>query len=126
MALSTREITFASNAAGVHGRSGLAHVGRWGSWPLGAVAKLSTAEAKFQVQSESSGLDNRIDKGLGRFLRQIMASALDEVVRILARKFPGIGTGIQVRRTVGIAFKRNGRHGDDRACGEPLFQLIIF
>ncbi len=29
-------------------------------------------------------------------------------------------------RTVGIPFKGDGRHSDDRACGKPLFQSVIF
>ena len=46
-------------------------------------------------------------------------------VRIFAREFLGIGTGVRMRRTIGITFKRNRRHGDDRTCGKPLFQIVI-
>jgi hypothetical protein len=28
--------------------------------------------------------------------------------------------------TIGITFKGNGGHGDDRAFGKPLFQIVIF
>jgi hypothetical protein len=30
-----------------------------------------------------------------------------------------------VRRAIGIAFKRDGRHSDDRGLGKPPFQLVI-
>ncbi len=53
-------------------------------------------------------------------------SALDRTVRIVAGKFPGIGAGVQMRRTIGIAFKRNGGHGDDGPDGKPLFQIVEF
>ena len=52
-------------------------------------------------------------------------AAFDEPVRIFAREFLGIRTGVRVRRTIGITFKRNSRHGDDRKCGKPLFQIIV-
>ena len=28
--------------------------------------------------------------------------------------------------TIGITFKRNGRHRDDWACGKPLFHVVVF
>jgi len=28
--------------------------------------------------------------------------------------------------TIGVTFKGNGWHGDDRAFGKPLFQIVIF
>ena len=31
-----------------------------------------------------------------------------------------------MRCAVGIAFKGNGGHGDNRAFGKPLFQIVIF
>ena len=62
----------------------------------------------------------------GGFLRQIVADAAgDQPVRILAGELLGIGGGVRMRRAVGVAFQRDGRHGDDRTCGEPLFQLVI-
>jgi len=27
---------------------------------------------------------------------------------------------------IGVTFKGNGGHGDDRALGKPLFQIVIF
>ena len=52
-------------------------------------------------------------------------AARDDPVRIAAREFPGIGTGVQVRCPIGIAFKRHCGHGDVRTFGEPLFQIVI-
>ena len=31
-----------------------------------------------------------------------------------------------MRRTIGVTFKGNGGHSDDRAFGKPLFQIVIF
>src|ERR1700722_526264 len=71
-------------------------------------------------------IDDRLGKGLRSFLRQIMSNAaLDDPVSIFAREFIGIGTGIRVRCTVVVTFKRDGRHGNDRACGKPFFEVII-
>ena len=53
-------------------------------------------------------------------------AALDDPVRISTREFLGIGTGVRVWCTIGIAFKSNSGHGDVRSLGEPLFQLVIF
>ena len=53
-------------------------------------------------------------------------AARDDPVRISAREFLGIGTGIRVWCPIGIAFKSNRGHGDVRTFGEPLFQLVIF
>ena len=77
--------------------------------------------------SNLGGLDGRFGKGLWRFLRQIMPdAAFDDPVRIFAGEFLGIGAGIGVRCTVGIAFKGDGGHSDDRHFGKPLFQIVIF
>jgi hypothetical protein len=79
------------------------------------------------VESITIDFDDSLSKSLRSFLRQIVPdAALDDPVRIFAREFPGIGTGIRVRRTIRITFKGNGGHGDDRACGKPLFQIVIF
>src|SRR5262245_28082980 len=61
------------------------------------------------------------------FLRQIVTdTAVDGAVRISSRELLGIGTGLGVRGTIGIAFERNRRDGDLRRTGKPLFQLIVF
>ena len=45
---------------------------------------------------------------------------------IKGREFLGIGTALRIWCTIGITFKSNGRHGDDRAFGKPLFQIVLF
>ena len=52
-------------------------------------------------------------------------AALDDPVRIFAREFLGVGAGVQVWCPIGIAFQRNGGHGNVRTLSKPLFQLII-
>jgi hypothetical protein len=52
--------------------------------------------------------------------------APDHSVFISARKLARIGTGIRVWRAIGITFKGNGWHGDDRDFAQPLFQIVIF
>src|SRR2546423_12449398 len=75
----------------------------------------------------SVDIDDSLGKGLRSFLRQIVPDAArDDPVRISAREFPGIGTGVRVWCTIGIAFKSNSGHGDVRTFSEPLFQLVIF
>ena len=60
-------------------------------------------------------IDDSLGKGLRRFLRQIVPDAArDDPVRISAREFPGIGTGVRVWCPIGIAFQRNRGHGDVR------------
>ena len=53
-------------------------------------------------------------------------AALDDPVRIFAREFPGIGTGVRVWCTIGITFKSNSGHANDRTFGKPPFQIVIF
>jgi hypothetical protein len=53
-------------------------------------------------------------------------AAPDEPVRIPAREFFGIGLGLGMRCAIGIAFKRDRRHADDRRLGETLFEIVIF
>jgi hypothetical protein len=52
-------------------------------------------------------------KGLRRFLRQIVTNTTaDDPMRILAKEFLGIGTGVRVWRAIGIPFKSDGGNGD--------------
>ena len=46
-------------------------------------------------------------------------------VRVLAGELLRHRRWVRMRRAVGIAFERDRRHGDHRACREPLFQLVI-
>src|SRR5262249_44030425 len=72
-------------------------------------------------------LDDSFGKRLRSFLRQVVPdAALDDPMRVFAREFLGIGTAVRVRRAIGIAFKGDGRHGDDRTYGKPLFKVVIF
>src|SRR5579871_2634621 len=52
-------------------------------------------------------------------------AALDDPVRIFAREFPGIRTGIRMRRAVGVAFQGKGGRRDYRGFGKPLLQSVI-
>ena len=52
-------------------------------------------------------------------------ATLDDPVRISAREFADVGTGVRVRCAIGMAFQRHCGHGDGRTFSEPLFQLII-
>src|SRR3954469_20756424 len=70
--------------------------------------------------------DDAFGEGFRRLLWQVVTdAALDGPVRISARKFLCIGTGIRMWSTVGIAFECNGRHRDGRTFGQPLLQSII-
>ena len=53
-------------------------------------------------------------------------TSADDPVRILARELACIGTRRRVRRAVGIAFKRDGGHRDDRTLSQLHFQVVIF
>jgi hypothetical protein len=52
--------------------------------------------------------------------------AIVDPVRILAREFLRIGTGVRVWRPVGIPCQGDGGHGDDRPLGQPLFQSVVW
>ena len=74
-----------------------------------------------------SDVDDGLGKLLRRFLREIVAdAAFDDPVRIDAREFLGVGAGIRMWCAIGITLKGNGGHGDDRAFGKPLFQIVVF
>jgi hypothetical protein len=46
-------------------------------------------------------------------------------VCVLARELPGIGTRVRVWRAIGVTLEGNRRHGDDRARGQSLFQVVV-
>ena len=50
----------------------------------------------------------------------------DGAVLVFPREFLCVRRGVRVRRTVGVAFHRNGRDGDDRALRESFFQVVVF
>ena len=77
-------------------------------------------------RSITINVEDRFGNGPRRFLRQIVPDAAREhPVRICARELLGIRPGVRVRRAVGIPFKRDGGHGDDRPLGQPLFQGLV-
>ena len=84
--------------------------------------------AKTQRHSITVHIDNRLGEGLRSFLRQVVPDASGNgPVRIFARELVCIGAGVvRMRCPIGIAFKGYGWDGDDRACGKPLLQIIIF
>src|ERR1700730_15725941 len=64
--------------------------------------------------SASRDGDDRYGKCLRRFLGQVVPDPTgDEPVFVCPCEF-------------GVAFERDGGHGDDRPCGEPPFQLVVF
>src|SRR5215470_11254729 len=91
---------------------------------------LRTAFASPQVPQRRSKLgdvDDSLSKGLRRFLRQVVPdAALNEPVLVFARELLGVGAGVRMRCAVGVTFKRDGGHGDDRTCGQALFQVVEF
>ena len=85
------------------------------------------AQTRLIATSTFGNVDDSFGEGLWGFLRQIVPDpALDEPVLILAREFLGVRAGLRMWCAVGITFQRNGGHGDDRARGKPLFQIVIF
>lgn len=61
-----------------------------------------------------------------RFLWQIVPNAtLDEPVFIFACEFFGVGSGLGVRRAIGITFHSDRRHADYRPLGQTIFKLVI-
>src|SRR5438105_9312866 len=74
-----------------------------------------------------SDVDDRLGKGLRRFLRQVMTYAAgSRPVLVVAGEHLGVSGGLRMRRAVGITLKSDGRHGNRRKFGQPLFQIIIF
>src|SRR5712691_5398399 len=72
-------------------------------------------------------IDDRLGKSLRGFLRKIVSNATrDGSVLVFAREFFGVGAGIRVWGTIGIAFEGDGGNGDYREFGKPLFEVGIF
>src|SRR5215212_6450860 len=96
----------------LHNRSCRAGRRQW-SWPHREES--GGEKGSFLLASGSFGVtvdfDDSFGKGLRGFLRQIVPNAaLDDPVRIFAREFLGIGTGVRVGCSIGITFKGNGEH----------------
>ena len=59
------------------------------------------------------------------FLWQVVPNAARDLpVLILSRELLGIGTGIRVRRAIGIPLQRDGRHRDGREPGQAVLEDI--
>src|SRR5579859_6436456 len=75
--------------------------------------------------SEAVDLPDRVDEGTRRLLRQIVADAAgDEVMLVFAGELAGVARRFRMRGAVGVAFERDGRHGDDRCRREPALDLV--
>src|SRR5262245_182916 len=78
------------------------------------------------ISLKAVGLDDRICKLSWRFLWQVVTDATSQnAMAVLAGELRRIRTGIRVRRSVGIPFERNARHGDRRARRELAFQIVV-
>src|SRR3954465_923823 len=76
--------------------------------------------------ASSLNVEDGLGEGLGSFLRQVVAdAACDQPVLILAGEFLCIGAGIRVRSTIGGTLESDGRQGDRRECGKPLFEFVV-
>jgi len=68
-----------------------------------------------------------LGKGLRRLLRQVVTDAAgDRPVLIFAGEFLRVSSGLRVRRTIGVALKRDRRDRDRWKLREPLFQIFVF
>jgi hypothetical protein len=76
-------------------------------------------------RSESIDINDRLRKGLRRLLRQVVAGTFDQVMRIRPRELSRIGSTVWMRRTIGVALKRDTRHCDYRTGGESPLQVVI-
>src|SRR6266536_1960311 len=71
-------------------------------------------------------LDDGLGEGLGCLLGQVVPdAALDHTMHIFSRELLGIGAAVGVWCTIGITFKGDRGHGDDRTFGKPLLQIVI-
>ena len=81
----------------------------------------------WQSQSKTVNVDDRLGKSLRSFLWQIVTDASgNEPVVILGGELAAIGCAGRVDCPVGVAFHGDGRHGDERKRGQPLFEVVIF
>src|ERR1700712_4035780 len=87
----------------------------------------SRQSTQIAARDKPVGFDDRLCESAGGFLGQVMPdSAVDKPMRIsFAREFARIGAAIRMRCTIGIAFEGDGRHGDDRTDGKPLFKVSV-
>ncbi|MGF6300972.1 hypothetical protein OKW43_000826 [Paraburkholderia sp. WC7.3g] len=68
-----------------------------------------------QRSPHARGVDDRVGERFRRFLGQVVPDTVGDVpVYILARELLRVGSRLGMRRAVGIAFERDGRHRDGR------------
>src|ERR1700722_14456551 len=78
-------------------------------------------------RSTRGDVHDSLGEGLWRLLRHVVPDASgDGPVLVWPGEFLRVRRGLWVRRTVGVAFHRNRRDADDRALGEPLFEVVVF
>src|ERR1700691_2226604 len=76
--------------------------------------------------SSHIGFDDSFSECLRRFLGQVVANAAgDDPMLVPTRKLLGVSAGLGVRSAIGVAFERDGRHGNIWACCESLVQIVI-
>src|SRR5262245_28917418 len=82
--------------------------------------------ASLLTSSKSIGFDDRVRKRSRGFLRQVVPDAASqEPVHVLAGECLCVGSRIRIRRTVSIAFERDGGHGDDRTRRKLFFEIVV-
>ena len=77
-------------------------------------------------RSKVIDIDYRFSKRVRCFLREVVPdAALEEPVRVLAGELLAVRSRIRMWRTIGITFKCDGGHSDDRTRRELLFQIVV-
>jgi hypothetical protein len=80
----------------------------------------------FIIDSIAVDFDDSFGKRLRRFLMQIVSGVVDDPVAAFAGEFLRVGGSIRGRNhAVGITIEGDGRHRDDRTCGQLLFQIVV-
>src|SRR5262249_27408622 len=71
-------------------------------------------------------VDDRLGEGLRGFLGQVVPdAACDGPVLVVAGELAGVGAGVRVRRAVGVAFERDGGHGDGPGGTPRRLQVVV-
>jgi hypothetical protein len=79
------------------------------------------------LELEAVDVDDSLGKCLRPLLGQIVPdAAVDHSMLVFAGEFLRIRARVRVGCAIGIALERDSGHRDDRSCGEPLFQIVVF